>query len=91
MKNPVLHDRTKHFKIKFHAIRQLQLEGEVEIDFCSTEDQVADIFTKSLPRNRFIRLRGMLGMQNLAPRGSVEIHAFEGEEVAAGIKLSTGL
>ena len=69
VKNPVLHDRTKHFKIKFHAIRQLQLEGEVEIDFCSTEDQVADIFTKSLPRNRFIRLRGMLGMQSLSAKG----------------------
>ena len=23
VKNPMLHDRTKHFKIKFHAIRQL--------------------------------------------------------------------
>ena len=69
VKNSVLHDRTKHFKIKFHAIKQLQLEGEVEIDFCCTEDKVADIFIKSLPKNRFVRLREMLGMQNLGAMG----------------------
>jgi len=57
VKNPVLHDRTKHFKIKFHAIRQLQLEGEIEVDFCNTDDQVADIFTKSFTRVRFEKLR----------------------------------
>ena len=69
VKNPVLHDQTKHFKIKFHAIRQLQLESEVEIDFCSTDDQVTDIFTKSFTKNRFVQLRKMLGMQNLNAMG----------------------
>ena len=65
VKNLVLHDKTKQFKIKFHAIRQLQLEGEFEIDFCSTENQLTDIFTKSLPKNRFVLLRKMLVMQSL--------------------------
>ena len=69
MKNPVLYDRTKHFKIKFHAIRQLQQEGEVEIEFCSTKDQLADIFTKSLSRKRFEQLRELLGMHSLGTMG----------------------
>ena len=30
-KNSVFHDRTKHMKIKFHAIRQFQQEGELEM------------------------------------------------------------
>jgi len=65
VKNPVLHDRTKHFKIKFHVIRQLQQEGEVEVQFCSTEEQVVDIFTKSLSKNRFETLRELLGVHSL--------------------------
>ena len=65
VKNPVLHDRTKHFKIKFHTIRQLQQEGEVEVQFCSTDKQLADIFTKSLSNTRFETLRELLGMHSL--------------------------
>ena len=69
MKNPVLHDKTKHFKIKFHAIRQMQQEGEVEIQYCSTDDQLADIFTKSLPKVRFETLRRLLRMHSLCTMG----------------------
>lgn len=49
-KNPVFHGRTKHIKIKFHFIREVQQSNEVLLVRCSSENQLADIFTKSLPR-----------------------------------------
>ena len=47
-KNPVFHGRTKHIHVKFHYIRDLVNEKQVEIQFCRSKDQAADIFTKPL-------------------------------------------
>ena len=56
-KNPVFHGRTKHIKIKFHFIREVQQSNEVLLVHCSSENQLADIFTKSLPKERFEDMR----------------------------------
>ena len=61
-KNSVFHDKTKHMKIKFHAVRQFQQEGELELIYCTTEEQLADLFTKPLTKNRFEILRERIGM-----------------------------
>ncbi|KAI6678702.1 hypothetical protein NL676_039498 [Syzygium grande] len=37
--NPVFHGRTKHFKIKFYYLREVQQEGEVKLLYCKTEDR----------------------------------------------------
>ncbi|KAL0351154.1 UNVERIFIED_CONTAM: Retrovirus-related Pol polyprotein from transposon RE2 [Sesamum radiatum] len=50
-KNPVQHSRTKHIDIKYHSLREATTRGEIELKYCSTEEQLADIFTKALPRN----------------------------------------
>jgi hypothetical protein len=42
-KNPVYHSRTRHIAIKHHFIREAIEEGEVELKFCRSEEQVADI------------------------------------------------
>jgi hypothetical protein len=49
-KNSVFHDRTKHMKIKFHAIRQFQQEGELEMKYVCSKEQLADLFTKTLAK-----------------------------------------
>jgi hypothetical protein len=59
-KNSVFHDMTKHMKIKFHAIRQFQQEGELELRYCTSEEQLADLFTKPLAKNIFEDLRGRI-------------------------------
>jgi hypothetical protein len=59
-KNPVFHGRTKHIKIKFHFIREVQQSNEVMLIHCSSEEQLADIFTKPLPKKRFETLRQMI-------------------------------
>jgi len=61
-KNYVFHDKTKHMKIKFHAIRQFQQEGELELCYCTSEEQLANIFTKPLAKNRFEDLRVRIGI-----------------------------
>ena len=56
-KNQVFHGRTKHINIKFHFIREVQQSNEVLLVHCSSENQLADIFNKSLPKERFEDLR----------------------------------
>ncbi|OMO69325.1 Integrase, catalytic core [Corchorus capsularis] len=61
-KNPVFHGRTKHFKIKFHFIREAQQNNEVSLVHCSSDEQLADILTKALPKGRFEKLREAIGV-----------------------------
>ncbi len=46
--NPVYHVRTKHIEVHYHFIREKVLVKEIDLIHVSTEDQVADIFTKAL-------------------------------------------
>jgi len=61
-KNPVHHDRSKHIDTKYHFLRECIEEGKVEVEHVGTENQLADIFTKSLGRIRFMELRKALGV-----------------------------
>ncbi|KAL0313853.1 UNVERIFIED_CONTAM: Retrovirus-related Pol polyprotein from transposon RE2 [Sesamum angustifolium] len=61
-KNPVQHSRTKHIDIKYHSLREATTRGEIELKYCSIEVQLADIFTKALPRNKFEELRMKIGV-----------------------------
>jgi len=62
--DPVFHGKTKHFKIKFFLLREVQREGEVKLLYCKTENQSADILTKALPKAKFEYLRQKLGVCN---------------------------
>ncbi|KAH9752890.1 hypothetical protein KPL71_014885 [Citrus sinensis] len=61
-KNPVLHGRSKHIDIRFHFLRDLTKDGTVELVYCSTQNQIADIMTKPLKLEVFEALREGLGM-----------------------------
>ena len=58
--NPVHHARTKHIKIDIYFVRDLILNKAIDIRHVPTYDQVADVLTKGLSVERFIRLRGKL-------------------------------
>ncbi|GJZ41845.1 hypothetical protein Tco_0588731 [Tanacetum coccineum] len=51
--NPVQHSRTKHINIRYHFIKEHVEKGTIELYFVGTEYQIADLFTKSLPKERF--------------------------------------
>ncbi|KAM0059843.1 putative RNA-directed DNA polymerase [Helianthus debilis subsp. tardiflorus] len=58
--NPISHKRAKHIDIDYHFVRELVTAGKLHTKFISTDKQVADIFTKSLPKPSFERFRTML-------------------------------
>nr|GFD24017.1 copia protein [Tanacetum cinerariifolium] len=60
--NPVQHSRTKHINIRYHFIKE--------------KVKKADLFTKSLPVERFQYLVRRLGMRCLTP---AELEALENE------------
>nr|GEU47162.1 retrovirus-related Pol polyprotein from transposon TNT 1-94 [Tanacetum cinerariifolium] len=51
--NNVQHSRSKHINIRHHFIQEQVEKGVVELYFVMTDYQLADIFTKALPRERF--------------------------------------
>ncbi|KAE8727985.1 hypothetical protein F3Y22_tig00004899pilonHSYRG00012 [Hibiscus syriacus] len=61
-KNPVFHDRSKHIDIRYHYIRECVARKDVEVEYVKSQDQVADIFTKPLTSEDFLRLRNLLGV-----------------------------
>eukprot|EP00253_Pinus_taeda_P011503 PITA_11503 len=62
LKNSVFHKRTKHIDTRFHYIRELVNNGEIVLEHCRTQEQVADILTKPLDQKIFEFLRKCLGM-----------------------------
>jgi ATP sulfurylase len=61
-KNPVMHGRSKHIDIRFHFLRELVKDGLDELITCSTQEQVADILTKPLKLDVFLKMRRLLGV-----------------------------
>jgi hypothetical protein len=77
-KDPVQHQCSKHIELHMHFIRKLIHDQVIEVLFCPTEDQVADIFTKSLTEAKFSKLRSMLGVQEVVIKGGYSLmpHSF---------------
>ncbi|GJZ50283.1 hypothetical protein Tco_0604473 [Tanacetum coccineum] len=65
--NNVQHSRAKHIDVCYHFIKEQVENGVVELYFVRTEYQLADIFTKPLPRERFNFLINKLGMRSMSP------------------------
>ena len=62
VKNPKFTPQTKHIAIKYHhfqkqIVTQVNPDGFISLEYCSTHDQIADIFTKPVPNYNFFTLR----------------------------------
>ncbi|GJT00035.1 hypothetical protein Tco_0821204 [Tanacetum coccineum] len=66
--NPVQHSRTKHIAVRYHFIKEHVEKGTIELYFVKTDYQLADLFTKALPVDRFNYLVRRLGMRSLSPQ-----------------------
>ncbi|GKE45403.1 hypothetical protein Tco_1472687, partial [Tanacetum coccineum] len=63
--NPVHYSRTKHIHTRYHFIKEPVERGIIELYFVRTEYQLADMFTKALPEDRFQYLVRRIGMRCL--------------------------
>ena len=60
--NLIFHDRSKHIGIKYHFIWDYAQNGVVKLEYISTNEQVADIFTKALPWGKHVYFRDKIGV-----------------------------
>nr|GFA00680.1 hypothetical protein [Tanacetum cinerariifolium] len=74
--NPVQYSLTKHIDVRYHFIKEKVKKGIIELFFVGTEYQLADLFTKALPKERFKYLVRRLGMRCLTPE---ELEALANE------------
>jgi hypothetical protein len=66
--NHVFSDKSKHIEIKYHYIQDMVQKGVVELQYISTDEQIANILTKSLSRVKYEYFRDKLGvMKNVHP------------------------
>jgi len=47
-KNPVLHSKTKHIDVRFHFLHDHYEKGDIDMRHVDTQNQLANIFTKTL-------------------------------------------
>ena len=59
-KNPVNRQRSKHIDIRYHFVRNALEEGKIDIQYCPTEDMVADILTKPMTKFKIHRFKKYL-------------------------------
>ena len=60
-KDNKFHSRTKHIDLHYHFIHEAVEDRKFEVTYIPTEDNIANIFTKSLAKPKFSRFVGMLG------------------------------
>lgn len=56
VQNPVFHRKSKHIDVRYHFVREKHEEGRLMVSHICGEDQLADVLTKPLAKDRFQRL-----------------------------------
>jgi hypothetical protein len=64
-KNPVYHERSKHIDVRYHFVRECVEAGKIDLSYVRTEEQLADILTKSLGKAKFHELRMAIGKREV--------------------------
>jgi hypothetical protein len=59
-KVPKIRPRTKHIKPKYHHFRKHVTNCEILVQQVKSQDQQADILTKNLPKELFLKFRMMI-------------------------------
>ena len=63
--NPVQHDRMKHVSIDRHYIKETLEQNNIQIPYIQSAEQRADVLTKGLPKEHFMKLRSKLGLMDI--------------------------
>ena len=63
-KDQMFHDRTKHIDIRYHFVRDIIEKGDCVVEKIHTDDNPADMFTKSLPIAKFKLCLDLVGISD---------------------------
>lgn len=63
IRNPEFFKRSKHIDVKYKFICEKFERGQVNFEHVRSEDNIADICTKNLPKGIFLRLRKLIGLK----------------------------
>ncbi|MCO5592760.1 hypothetical protein L7F22_046763 [Adiantum nelumboides] len=61
-RNPIFHARTKHIEVHDHYVRERLSAREISLAYMPMQNNLADLFTKSLIREKFKAFRKALGL-----------------------------
>ncbi|KAJ4820349.1 polyprotein [Rhynchospora pubera] len=89
--NPVHHNRTKHIDTRLHFIRDLVEKKVIELQYVNTNQQIADVLTKSLTREKFTWYRNMMNVLDFELRGSVESNSKSEENAYEEAKFGEAI
>ncbi|KAA3484102.1 retrovirus-related pol polyprotein from transposon tnt 1-94 [Gossypium australe] len=64
----VLHNKMKHLEVDLHFIRNFVERKELVVSHIHVADQIADIFTKALPKVAFHRNLYKMGVESLTTK-----------------------
>lgn len=62
IKNMEFHKRTKHIDVMYNFIREKFNDDFFKLFYVDTNNQIADIFTKPLPKHKFQKFRSLMGI-----------------------------
>jgi hypothetical protein len=88
--NPMFHDKLKHIEIKYYYIIDMVHRKAIHVQYLSTHEQVADVFTKPLARMKFNYLSERLGLvenTSLAERECflLQLHETSSRSFSSGL------
>jgi hypothetical protein len=53
--------KLRHVKVHFHYVKELIKQNQIKVSFVPTADNIADIMTKALSKDKFQKIRGLMG------------------------------
>ena len=65
LKDNKFHARTKHIDLRYHFIREAVEDGKIKVKYVPTDENVSNIFTKALPKQKFTCFIEMLGLKEI--------------------------
>ncbi|GBL89703.1 hypothetical protein AVEN_104651-1 [Araneus ventricosus] len=65
IKNTEFHNLTKYIDVHYKFVRGKHHNGELNVQYCESVNQAADILTKLLSRYRFQKLKQFIGIFEL--------------------------
>ncbi|TFY50533.1 hypothetical protein EVG20_g11464 [Dentipellis fragilis] len=61
--NPAFHARMKHIDVRHHFLHEKVKEGILDLEYIPTGEQVADVLTKGLPREKHKHFCEAMGLR----------------------------